>query len=189
MPLYIAGAPWSIKAFIGATSDALPLWGYHKRPYIVLSAFLGALASLCLAGFQFTPASASLVALLFFCGNFQVSYTLLLSLRMLHLAARPSTAMCFVISHIALSIKSTRPCYNFSPTLTQISLTDLLCEGKYAELMAANPHTGTDAVTWVWWCVMMGQLVGSVIVGPLADRGDFKTVFWVSVPLTAQVGG
>lgn len=70
---------------------------------------------------------------------------------------------------------------------TQISLTDLLCEGKYAELMAANSHTGTDAVTWVWWCVMMGQLVGSLIVGPLADRGDFKTVFWVSVPLTAQV--
>lgn len=68
----IAGAPWSIKAFIGATSDALPLWGYHKRPYIALSAFLGALASLCLAGFHFTPASAWLVALLFFCGNFQV---------------------------------------------------------------------------------------------------------------------
>lgn len=81
-----------------------------------------------------------------------------------------------------------KTCYTlFSPALLQIALTDLLCEGKYAELMALNPRTGSDVVTFVWWSIMVGNLVGSVCVGPMADAGHIKTLFWLATPLAAQV--
>jgi hypothetical protein len=63
----------------------------------------------------------------------------------------------------------------------------LLCEGKYAELMALNPRTGSDVVTFVWWSIMVGNLVGSVCVGPMADAGHIKALFWLAAPLAAQV--
>lgn len=73
------------------------------------------------------------------------------------------------------------------PPFAQIALADLLLEGKYAELMSKMPHTGSDVVTWVWWCVMAGGLLGSVCVGPLADKGMIKAVYAMSVPLAGQV--
>jgi hypothetical protein len=32
----VASTPWAMKAAIGITSDAMPLWGWHKRPYILI---------------------------------------------------------------------------------------------------------------------------------------------------------
>ena len=34
----------------------------------------------------------------------------------------------------------------------QIATCDLLCEGKYAELMQQKPHTGSTMVSYVWGC-------------------------------------
>ena len=53
--------------------------------------------------------------------------------------------------------------------LSQIAAVDLLVEGQYAKLMVAMPHTGSDCVTWVWVCYMLGSLLAMWVVGPLSD--------------------
>ncbi|MEO0540253.1 MAG: folate/biopterin family MFS transporter [Cyanobacteria bacterium P01_A01_bin.105] len=45
----IASLPWTIKPVFGFLSDGLPLFGYRRRPYLLLSGVLGALAWLALA--------------------------------------------------------------------------------------------------------------------------------------------
>ena len=42
---------------------------------------------------------------------------------------------------------------------------DLLCEGKYAEMMVARPETGSDAVAWVWGMYSLGKLLASSLIG------------------------
>jgi folate/biopterin transporter len=39
----IAMLPWTVKPIYGLISDGLPLWGYHRRPYLILSGALGCL--------------------------------------------------------------------------------------------------------------------------------------------------
>lgn len=45
----IAAIPWMIKPLFGFLSDGLPLFGYRRRPYLILSGLLGALAWVLMA--------------------------------------------------------------------------------------------------------------------------------------------
>lgn len=45
----IAALPWTIKPLFGFISDGLPIAGYRRRPYLLLSGLLGAAAWLALA--------------------------------------------------------------------------------------------------------------------------------------------
>ncbi len=45
----IAMIPWTIKPLYGLISDGLPIFGYRRRPYLVLSSLLGTLAWICMA--------------------------------------------------------------------------------------------------------------------------------------------
>jgi len=45
----IATAPWTIKPLFGFISDGFPIWGYRRRPYLVLSGLLGAASWLAMA--------------------------------------------------------------------------------------------------------------------------------------------
>jgi hypothetical protein len=45
----IATLPWTVKPLFGLLSDGLPIFGYRRRPYLVLSGLLGAGAWLALA--------------------------------------------------------------------------------------------------------------------------------------------
>ncbi|MBU6228913.1 MAG: folate/biopterin family MFS transporter [Cyanobacteria bacterium REEB459] len=45
----IAALPWTIKPLFGMMSDGLPVLGYRRRPYLILSGLLGVLAWLALA--------------------------------------------------------------------------------------------------------------------------------------------
>lgn len=45
----IVALPWMVKPLFGFLSDGLPLFGYRRRPYLVLSGLLGALAWIALA--------------------------------------------------------------------------------------------------------------------------------------------
>ena len=47
----IAALPWAIKPVFGFISDGLPIFGYKRRPYLVLSGLLGVVAWLGLAKF------------------------------------------------------------------------------------------------------------------------------------------
>lgn len=45
----IAALPWVIKPLFGFISDGVPLFGYRRRPYLILSGLMGTSAWLCLA--------------------------------------------------------------------------------------------------------------------------------------------
>ncbi|MFZ4678372.1 MAG: folate/biopterin family MFS transporter, partial [Nodosilinea sp.] len=45
----IATLPWTIKPLFGLLSDGLPIFGYRRRPYLILSGLLGAGAWLAMA--------------------------------------------------------------------------------------------------------------------------------------------
>lgn len=45
----IAAIPWMVKPLFGFLSDGLPLFGYRRRPYLILSGLLGAVAWLLMA--------------------------------------------------------------------------------------------------------------------------------------------
>ncbi len=45
----IAAIPWMVKPLFGFLSDGLPIFGYRRRPYLILSGLLGAVAWLLMA--------------------------------------------------------------------------------------------------------------------------------------------
>ncbi|MEQ9672688.1 folate/biopterin family MFS transporter [Coleofasciculus sp. G2-EDA-02] len=62
--LGIAALPWVIKPLFGFLSDGLPLFGYRRRPYLVLSGLMGTAAWLSLATVVDTAWAATLAILL-----------------------------------------------------------------------------------------------------------------------------
>eukprot|EP00047_Mylnosiga_fluctuans_P003367 m.228796 g.228796 ORF g.228796 m.228796 type:complete len:516 (-) comp11791_c0_seq1:56-1603(-) len=68
-----------------------------------------------------------------------------------------------------------------------VVVVDLLCEGRYAELMVEKPYTGSDLVSYIWGVYQIGQLLVSGVVGPMADAGYARGMFYICVPLAAQI--
>jgi len=60
----IAALPWVVKPLFGFLSDGLPLFNYRRRPYLILSGLLGAIAWLALAWVVESAWSATLAMLL-----------------------------------------------------------------------------------------------------------------------------
>ena len=60
----ITALPWIIKPVFGFISDGLPILGYRRRPYLILSGFLGTISWLALATVVDTAWKATLVILL-----------------------------------------------------------------------------------------------------------------------------
>jgi len=56
----IAALPWVIKPVFGFISDGLPIFGYRRRPYLILSGLVGVGAWLSLANLVHTAAGATL---------------------------------------------------------------------------------------------------------------------------------
>ncbi len=56
----IVALPWIVKPVFGFVSDGLPIFGYRRRPYLVLSGLLGAISWVCLATVVHTPMAATL---------------------------------------------------------------------------------------------------------------------------------
>lgn len=55
----IAALPWIIKPLFGFVSDGLPVFGYRRRPYLILSGLMGFGAWLALAQIVHTPTAAT----------------------------------------------------------------------------------------------------------------------------------
>ncbi len=47
----VSSIPWAMKGMVGVLSDCVPLFGYHKRYYIVFASLIGTVATLGLAMF------------------------------------------------------------------------------------------------------------------------------------------
>lgn len=60
----IAAIPWMVKPLFGFISDGLPLLGYHRRPYLVLSGLLGCGAWVALGLWVSTPLQATVAIVL-----------------------------------------------------------------------------------------------------------------------------
>lgn len=60
----IAALPWVIKPLFGFLSDGLPLFGYRRRPYLILSGLLGTCAWLALATVVNSAATATFAILI-----------------------------------------------------------------------------------------------------------------------------
>ncbi|MTJ50697.1 folate/biopterin family MFS transporter [Dolichospermum sp. UHCC 0259] len=60
----ICTIPWMIKPLYGFISDSLPLFGYHRKPYIVISGILGCAAWLCLGTVVHTSTTATMMIVL-----------------------------------------------------------------------------------------------------------------------------
>lgn len=56
----IAALPWVVKPLFGFISDGLPIFGYRRRPYLILSGLLGAGAWVAMATVVHSPAAATL---------------------------------------------------------------------------------------------------------------------------------
>lgn len=56
----IVALPWIIKPVFGFVSDGLPIFGYRRRPYLVLSGLLGSISWVSLATVVHTPMAATL---------------------------------------------------------------------------------------------------------------------------------
>jgi folate/biopterin transporter len=59
--LGIVALPWIIKPVFGFVSDGLPIFGYRRRPYLVLSGILGAISWVSLATIVHTSWAATAV--------------------------------------------------------------------------------------------------------------------------------
>ncbi|QSV55681.1 MAG: folate/biopterin family MFS transporter [Dolichospermum sp. UKL201] len=60
----ISTIPWMTKPLYGFISDSLPLFGYHRKPYIVLSGILGSAAWVCLGTTVHSSSTATIMILL-----------------------------------------------------------------------------------------------------------------------------
>ncbi|MFM6189383.1 MAG: folate/biopterin family MFS transporter [Planktothrix sp.] len=58
--LGIVAIPWVIKPLFGFISDGLPILGYRRRPYLILSGLFGSLSWVALATIVHTPWAAAL---------------------------------------------------------------------------------------------------------------------------------
>ena len=60
----ISTIPWMTKPLYGFISDSLPLFGYHRKPYIVLSGILGSAALVCLGTTVHSSSTATIMIVL-----------------------------------------------------------------------------------------------------------------------------
>lgn len=65
--------PWAMKPIFGLTSDNLPIFGYNKAPYIVLTSIIGTAAFVILGFIDLTSVMPEYVVLAFFVVNVQIS--------------------------------------------------------------------------------------------------------------------
>jgi hypothetical protein len=63
----------------------------------------------------------------------------------------------------------------------EMSTLDLLTEGKYAEIMGENEQSGSDVITFVNGCQMLGSIVAMLFVGPLSDAQQYLILFVIAI--------
>eukprot|EP00921_Rhytidocystis_pertsovi_P017944 GHVQ01028180.1.p1 GENE.GHVQ01028180.1~~GHVQ01028180.1.p1 ORF type:complete len:788 (-),score=87.61 GHVQ01028180.1:279-2642(-) len=88
--------------------------------------------------------------------------------------------------HVAMNF-SWIPAVLFFCANAEGATVDLLCEGKYVELMAKLPHTKGDVVTFVWICIGFGSFLATLCVGPLTEYFGPKLIFALALPCAVQV--
>jgi MFS family permease len=86
-------------------------------------------------------------------------------------------ALLFFVTQIGLLV------VGFVLLNVELSVYDLLTEAKYSELRKKYPSTGSDLTTLAQGMQTVGVLLGSIIIGPLADRALYTVLFAIILAL------
>eukprot|EP01060_Flectonema_neradi_P007439 TRINITY_DN15185_c0_g1_i2.p1 TRINITY_DN15185_c0_g1~~TRINITY_DN15185_c0_g1_i2.p1 ORF type:complete len:581 (+),score=57.39 TRINITY_DN15185_c0_g1_i2:85-1827(+) len=177
-----AMTPWALKAAIGALSDTIPIFGYHKKYYIIGSTFLGALSFVLIASLAIGNESLYEHGKTTHDGCDVTSPTLTETL-----TESASTALSAISDIWGGPIAPLLPPFLMFLIHLQIATVDLIVEGRYAQMMVEKPHTGTTLVTWVWVSYFLGSIAVTIFVGPMADSYNPRYIFALGIPLSIQV--
>jgi hypothetical protein len=179
----VALTPWALKALFGPLSDSVSLCGYHKRYWIVVMSLLGVGAFVVLASVDFGLEQAPIAAVLFFAANADAS--------MLDILGQGKYAE-MMVKHPDTS----------SDLVTWVWCVLPSSLHTMAGLRLASTHSfvvcaGVRPCTRARICACMlggsrmnyhaGALGAATLVGPLADLYNPRVIFWICVPLAAQI--
>ena len=92
-----------------------------------------------------------------------------------YLAAMPldsSSALTYVAAMVLINL--------------QVSVVDLLTEGKYTETMARVPEASSDIVSFVWLTVSWGGLLATAISFFVLQTKKYHVMFWCALPFSLQ---
>lgn len=70
----------------------------------------------------------------------------------------------------------------FAAAFTFLATFDLLCEGKYSEIMREEPTAGSEVLSLVWMCIQMGSLIAAVSVGFVIDADGPRPLIAACLP-------
>ena len=68
----------------------------------------------------------------------------------------------------------------------QVSVVDLLTEGKYTEKMRQLPEMSGDIVSFVWFSLLCGGLFATIISFFTLRSENYRVMFWCAIPFSAQ---
>ncbi|KAF8276613.1 putative folate/pteridine transporter [Trypanosoma cruzi] len=91
-------------------------------------------------------------------------------------------ALAFALLPPAKASAAPAAVFVFLTSFTKANV-DILTQGHYSRLIRRIPLAGSSLVSWVWWWVLLGSLVASVIAGPLADA----SLEWIGVIVAATL--
>jgi len=125
--------PWAMKPIIGLVSDAFPIAGLSKAPYVMAASVVGVCACAALGGI---PQD--------------------------YLVVEQAVGCCFLMQ-------------------LQFSTCDLLAEAKYSERMQAKPKHGPELLTFVWFGIQLGGLVGVALGGVVLHYLNVKAIYLLAI--------
>jgi hypothetical protein len=68
----------------------------------------------------------------------------------------------------------------------QVSVVDLLTEGKYTEKMSSMPEVSSDVVSLVWLVLTAGGVLATIISFFVLPTKNYRLLYWCAVPFAAQ---
>lgn len=96
------------------------------------------------------------------------------------------SAAAFVLAQYHATVTPHVSALLFFLCYSQIAALDLLCEGKYAEIMKKHKSIKSKIVSYVWLLVNFGALLGSITIGLITDNFGYEIILWFSFILAAQ---
>ena len=68
----------------------------------------------------------------------------------------------------------------------QVSVVDLLTEGKYTEKMSEMPEVSSDVVSFVWLALTAGGVFATVASFFVLPTKNYRTLYWCAAPFALQ---
>ena len=67
------------------------------------------------------------------------------------------------------------------------AFSDTLVGARVFEAMSLNQHVGGDLMSWDWFMVTIGSLLGTLSAWTGLEKGNYKMIFWLALPCAVQL--